>query len=150
VFRKNKRQELDRRRRRMLNEAELLVGHNIMGFDIPVLEMFYPEVCDFQALIRDTMVLSRVFFADEKERDFRRWKRGELEGKEIGRHGLEAWGQRLGLYKGDYAKERAAELKEQFPDLSKDEITPWSGPSGPRRWRTTASRTWRSTRCCGA
>lgn len=123
VFRKNKRQDNIRDGIKLLNEADVLVGHNILGFDIPVLEMLYPDACDFQAQIRDTMVLSRVFYADIKESDFRRWKRGELDGKEIGRHGLEAWGQRFGERKGDYAKEKAAELKALYPDLPKEEIT---------------------------
>jgi hypothetical protein len=123
VFRKNKRQDSIARGIKMLNEADLLVGHNILGFDIPALEMLYPDLCDFQCAFRDTMVLSRVFYADEKERDFRRWKRGELDGKEIGRHGLEAWGQRFGEKKGDYSKTKAAELKALYPDASKTEIT---------------------------
>jgi hypothetical protein len=123
VFRRNKRQDTISRGIAMLSEADLLVGHNIIGFDIPALELLYPGELQVNALIRDTMVLSRVFFADEKERDFRRWKRGELDGKEIGRHGLEAWGQRLGMHKGDYAKSKAEALKAQFPDLPKEEIT---------------------------
>jgi hypothetical protein len=122
VFRKNKRQDSIARGIKMLNEADLLVGHNILGFDVPVLELLYPDVCDLQCAFRDTMVLSRIFYADEKERDFRRWKRGELEGKEIGRHGLAAWGQRFGEHKGDYAKSKEAELKARFPDLPKEEI----------------------------
>lgn len=123
IFRHNKRQNSIARGIKMLNEADLLVGHNIIDFDVPALELLYPEECDFQATYRDTMVLSRVFFADEKERDFRRHKRGELAGKEIGRHGLEAWGQRLGLHKGDYAKAKAEEIKQKFPGLEKEEVT---------------------------
>lgn len=122
VFRKNKRQDTIARGIAMLNEADLLVGHNIVGFDVPALELLYPEVCDFKAVFRDTLVLSKVFFADEKERDFRRWKRGELDGKEIGRHGLESWGQRLGMHKGDYSKTKADEIKSQFPGLDKEEV----------------------------
>jgi len=123
VFRQNKRENSIARGIKMLNEADLLVGHNIVGFDIPALELLYPDVCDFQAMLRDSLVLSKVFFADEKDRDIRRWKRGEMEGKLIGRHGLEAWGARLGAPKGDYAKDKAEELKAQFPDASKEEIT---------------------------
>jgi hypothetical protein len=123
VFRHNKRMNNIAKGIAMLNEADLLVGHNIVGFDVPVLELLYPEETNIQAVLRDTLVLSRVFFADEKERDFRRWKRGELEGKEIGRHGLESWGQRLGLHKGDYAKAKAEEIKTKFPGLEKEEVT---------------------------
>lgn len=119
VFRKNKKQDSIARGIELLNQADVIVGHNIIGFDIPVLEMLYPDICNFQGLIRDTLVISRVFFADEKERDFKRWRRGELEGKEIGRHGLEAWGQRLGLHKGDYSKAKMEELKQLHPELAK-------------------------------
>jgi DNA polymerase I-like protein with 3'-5' exonuclease and polymerase domains len=122
VFRQNKRMNTIPRGIAMLNEADVLVGHNIIEFDIPVLELFYPEF-QVNALVRDTMVLSRVFFADEKERDFRRWKRGELDGEQIGRHGLEAWGQRMGENKGDYSKSKAAEIEAQYPHLTKTEIT---------------------------
>jgi hypothetical protein len=123
VFRHNKKMNNIARGIAMLNEADLLVGHNIVGFDVPALELLYPEETNITAYLRDTLVLSRVFFADEKERDFRRWKRGELEGKEIGRHGLEAWGQRLGLHKGDYAKAKAEQIKQQYPHLEKAEVT---------------------------
>jgi DNA polymerase I-like protein with 3'-5' exonuclease and polymerase domains len=121
VFRKNKRQDSIARGVKLLAEADVLVGHNIIGFDIPVIELLYPEY-QCNALVRDTLVLSRVFFADEKERDFRRHKRGELEGKEIGRHGLEAWGQRLGMHKGDYSKTQAEHYKALYPHLPKEEI----------------------------
>lgn len=123
VFRQNKRQNSIERGIAMLNEAEVIVGHNIIGFDIPAIELLYPGKLQLKALVRDSLVLSKVFFADEKERDFRRWKRGELDGKEIGRHGLEAWGQRLGAPKGDYAKAKAEALKQQYPHLDKQEIT---------------------------
>lgn len=122
VFRQNKRTNTIARGVQMLNEADVLVGHNIIEFDIPTLELFYPEF-QVNALIRDTMVLSRVFFADEKERDFRRWKRGELDGGQIGRHGLEAWGQRMGLHKGDYSKSKAEQIKAANPGMPKDEVT---------------------------
>ncbi len=119
VFRKNKRMDSIARGIEMLNQADLLVGHNIVDYDLQVLEMLYPDVCNFQAMIRDTLVLSRVFFADEKERDFKRWRRGELDGALIGGHGLEAWGQRLGLHKGDFAKAKYEELKALYPEESK-------------------------------
>lgn len=122
VFRKNKRQDSIARGCRMLSEADVLVGHNIVGFDVPALEMLYPNDFVCNAVLRDSLVLSKIFFADEKERDFRRFKRGELDGANIGRHGLEAWGQRLGYPKGDYSKTKAAELKALFPEADKEEI----------------------------
>lgn len=122
VFRKNKRIDNIRRGIEMLNGAELWVGHNLLNFDCPAIDKVYPGELDQTApLIRDTMVLSRVFYADVKEADFRRWKQGTLDGKEIGRHGLEAWGQRLGERKGDYSK-MMTERAKAAGITDKDEI----------------------------
>ena len=60
--------------------------------------------------------MSRMVFADIKESDFRMVAKGKLAGRLIGLHGLEAWGERLGLAKGDYKKEREADLKQQHKD----------------------------------
>ncbi|MFN4278318.1 MAG: DNA polymerase [Ferrovibrio sp.] len=85
----------------LLQDAELIVGHNIIKFDIPALQKVYPG---FQpkGVVRDTIVLSRLIWPDTKEKDYRLRERGKLPGKLIGRHSLEAWGYRLGEYKGDF------------------------------------------------
>jgi DNA polymerase I-like protein with 3'-5' exonuclease and polymerase domains len=105
----------------LLEEAELLVAHNGLDFDVRLLERLY----DFDpvGVHYDTLVMARMVFADEKERDYPRWKRGKFKknlpahkifrGELIGTHGLEAWGIRLGCFKGDYAKmmeQRAADM----------------------------------------
>ncbi len=123
VFRKNKRMDSIHRGVKMLIQADAWIGHNLMDYDIQVLELLFPEeMAQAESLIRDTMLLSRVYYADVKEDDYRRHRRGEIEGKEIGRHGLEAWGQRLGMYKGDYAKKKMEELKAIHIDASKEEL----------------------------
>jgi len=101
----------------LLSNAVTLIGHNIIDFDLPAIEMIYP---DFQtdARIIDTLVMVRMCFADIKEKDFRMAARGTLEGKFIGTQGLEAWGQRLGLAKGDYKKDRELELKALHKERS--------------------------------
>lgn len=89
---------------RMLMEADELIGHNIIKFDIPAIQKLYPW---FQpkGQITDTLVLSRLIFPQLAEIDagFARKRRYEL-GKLTGSHGLEAWGIRLGEWKGDYSK----------------------------------------------
>ena len=85
-----------------LRKASLLVGHHIIGFDIPALEKVYPEYSGFyldKANIKDTLVLSRLCFPNLSDLD--RGKRG-LDGSSIGSHSLRAWGQRLNLHKDDY------------------------------------------------
>lgn len=98
----------------VINSADVLINHNLVSYDIPVLEKLYPEWrLGEDILLRDTMVLSRMVFANVKDGDFRLFEAGKIEGKLIGQHKLEAWGQRLGLHKGDYAKAREAKAREQ-------------------------------------
>src|SRR3546814_16573852 len=53
---------------------------------------------------------------------YERNKPKEFPGQFVGMHSLEAWGYRLGTErKGDYAKEKAAELKVLHPDLRSEE-----------------------------
>lgn len=94
----------------MLDRAKTLVGHNIIDFDLTAIEMCFPDF-DPRGRIIDTLVMVRMCFADVKEKDFRMAAKGQLEGRLIGLQGLEAWGQRLGLAKGDYKKDRENELK---------------------------------------
>ena len=101
----------------MLNDAELLVGHNIEGFDLKALWKVYGDQFAPTGVIRDTLVMVRMLFSDEKERDFRRYQRGVLEGKYLGSHELGAWGQRLGFPKGDYADRKKEELVVLYPEL---------------------------------
>ncbi len=81
-----------------LEEAELVVGHNIIKFDIPVIKKLYP---DFQLSgeVFDTLVATRVLFPDVKEKDF---QRKDFPKDCIGRHSLKAWGNRIGEYKADF------------------------------------------------
>ena len=85
-----------------LQEADVLIGHNIVGFDIPVIEGIYPFFKTKAALF-DTLILSRMFFPDILHRDFRKKPIG-MPAKLYGRHSLESWGYRLGDYKGEFAK----------------------------------------------
>jgi len=85
-----------------LQEADVLIGHNIVGFDIPVIQGIYPFF-NPKATLFDTLILSRMFFPDILSRDFRKKPIG-MPSKLYGRHSLESWGYRLGDYKGEFAK----------------------------------------------
>ena len=100
---------------RILMEADLLVGHNILDFDIPAIRLIYPWF-EPPGRIIDTLVMVRMCFADVKEKDFRLAAKKQLEGKLIGLQGLEAWGQRLQRHKGDYKKDRENALKQIHKD----------------------------------
>lgn len=86
----------------MLEDADHIIGHNIIGYDIPVLQHLYPFFSP-RGMAVDTLVLSRIYHADILAKDNKRkWKNMPLQ--LYGRHSLEAYGHRLGEYKGHFAK----------------------------------------------
>lgn len=91
--------------------VDYIVGQNILSFDLPALEKIFGSL-NFYGKIRDTLVLSRVIFSDQKDKDFRLYEKGLLPGKCIGGNRLEDWGYRLGLQKGEYSDERKQKAKE--------------------------------------
>jgi len=97
----------------LLNEASLLAGHNIVGFDIPVLKDIY-GFFESKAEIVDSLILSRLFFPDILSRDFRK-KPTAMPGNLYGRHSLEAWGYRVCDYKSDFGK--ATDWKEWSQEM---------------------------------
>ncbi len=67
-----------------LKKADKIIGHNIIGFDIPVIHKL--TGVDLSSVpISDTLVLSRLFSPTRE-----------------GNHGLESWGYRLGFNKIDF------------------------------------------------
>ena len=81
--------------------ADVVVGHNIQGFDLPAIQKLYPDF-KVTGCIRDTVILARLIHPDIRDADF---KRGDDFPKNlIGAHSLEAWGYRLGEYKGGFGE----------------------------------------------
>lgn len=91
-----------------LGRAVVLIGHNISGYDLPVLRRLFPGF-DPRAVVRDTMVLARLYLPDPvlKERDLAVAKKHPdlLPRDLIGNHNLKAWGYRIGVLKGDFKQE---------------------------------------------
>lgn len=85
-----------------LQRADIVGGHNIIDYDIPVLQKFFSSF-DPKKVV-DTLVWSRLAYPDIMEVDLELRKQGRIESSLMGKHSLEAWGQRLGEYKGDFAK----------------------------------------------
>lgn len=92
----------------VLMEADQIIGHNIIGFDIPAIQKVFPSFTVDREKVFDTLVMSRLLWADLMDRDAKAVAVGRLDKKNRGSHGLEAWGQRLGEWKGDYSKEMKA------------------------------------------
>jgi len=75
---------------KMLSAATKLIGHNVIGYDIPVIKKL-TGIDLFDKKIVDTLVLSRLFKPTRE-----------------GNHGLEGWGYRLGFRKGDFGQQEDA------------------------------------------
>jgi len=85
-----------------LEDADTIVGHNIINYDIPAISKLYPWFQNTGRVL-DTLVLSRLYHADILTIDRKlNWNHMPLQ--LYGRHSLEAYGYRLGEYKGSYGK----------------------------------------------
>ena len=86
----------------LLSSAEELVGHNIMGFDLPALRKVYPD-WRYEGRVTDTLIASRLIHADLTAEDFtKNWLPEDLPKRLFGSHSLKAWGMRLTHFKDDY------------------------------------------------
>jgi DNA polymerase I-like protein with 3'-5' exonuclease and polymerase domains len=85
----------------VLAEASLLVGHNIISYDIEVIHELYPWFDAKGIELCDTLILSRQFFPHILGLDYKVRKAG-MPPKLYGRHSLESWGWRLDYHKGDF------------------------------------------------
>ena len=96
-----------------LEQAECIVGHNIIGFDLPVIKKLYSFFSPLGTVV-DTLLLSRLYHSDimriDKEKN---WAHMPLQ--LYGRHSLEAYGYRLGEYKGEFGK--TTDWKEWSQDM---------------------------------
>jgi DNA polymerase I-like protein with 3'-5' exonuclease and polymerase domains len=84
-----------------LRRADYLVGHNDVGYDIPLLQQLYGWTPPPGCRIVDTLVCSRLILPDIGALDDRAGaaSRQKLGKKLRGSHSLEAWGLRLGIAK---------------------------------------------------
>ena len=96
----------------LLRMADVIVGHNAIGFDIPAIQRLYPDWKP-EGAVRDTLVMARLHWPDQKKEDFALAHSGFPKNL-IGSHSLKAWGYRLGVHKGDYGEQPDA--WDQFSD----------------------------------
>ena len=84
----------------MLADADSIIGHNIIGYDLPVISKLYAWF-SIPGTTIDTLLLSRLFHSDMMKLDKKHnWKHMPL--KLYGRHSLESYGYRLGEFKGSF------------------------------------------------
>lgn len=98
---------------------DTIIGHNIIGFDIPAIKLLYPEIGKRleKKKLRDTLVWARVVYPDIKNMfDWALWRKKILPPKLIGSHSLKAYGYRLGEYKGEFGE--TTDWSEWSPEMS--------------------------------
>ena len=71
-----------------LQVQDLIVGHNCLSFDLPAINKLYPDWKP-EGLVRDSMVMSRLAWSDQRDRDF---AVPNFPKNLIGSHSLAAWG----------------------------------------------------------
>jgi DNA polymerase-1 len=86
----------------MMSEADELIGHYIIGYDLRALKKVRKWSPRPGTKITDTVVLARVLFTDMGDEDNKRMKKGTLDKGFWNSNKLEAWGQRLGNKKMKY------------------------------------------------
>lgn len=91
-----------------LQTGDLIAGHNVIRFDLPVIKRLYPWFSIDPSKVVDTLVLSRLIYSDLRERDGGNVEAGRLPAKLWASHSLKAWGYRMEMLKGDYGDEEGA------------------------------------------
>lgn len=77
----------------VMDEAALLVGHNVISYDLPLIAKWYPPGLE-RPKVLDTVILSRLLWPD-------RMRPKGMTGKG-GPHSLKSWGYRLGHRKPEH------------------------------------------------
>ena len=104
-----------------LEDAEVIAGHNIIGYDLPCIHKIYPWFTP-TALVVDTLLLSRLYHNNILDIDKKHnWDNMPLQ--LYGRHSLEAYGHRLGEYKGTFGKDTDwQEWSQEMQDYCKQDV----------------------------
>lgn len=86
-----------------LSTADVLIGHNIIGFDLKAIAKVYPTWKPKHGVkLIDTQVTCQTIWPSLYDLDAGLVAAKTLEPKYMKRHSLRAWGQRLGVMKDDY------------------------------------------------
>lgn len=101
--------------------ADTIVGHNLLGFDLPAIGKIYNHFST-NARIIDTLLLSRLFHPNLLDIDRnKKWEHMPLQ--LYGRHSLESYGYRLKTYKGDFGKTTDwSEYSEEMEEYCKQDV----------------------------
>jgi hypothetical protein len=85
-----------------LANADVLIGQNIIFYDIPVLQKLFPDTAKFRGRIIDTLICTQLIWPKEVLYDLDTEQYPEVPKNLKGRAGLKAWGYRLSNYKIEF------------------------------------------------
>ena len=124
---------------KQLMEADEVIGHNIITFDIPAAQKVYPWFDLTGVKVTDTLVLSRLMRPDLKQDDYQsRMTAKEFPKKHFGSHSLKAWGLRLGIHKGDFGEQTDwSEWSQGMQDYCERDVE-----VNVALWEALAPHTW--------
>ena len=83
-----------------LGEYDTIVGHNIIGYDIPVINKLFPAV-ELNCEVVDTLILAKLAYYNMHSID----EQSDIPPRLKGRYSLESFGYRLNDNKGDFGKQ---------------------------------------------
>jgi len=103
-----------------LKKAKAISGHNIIGFDLPVIKKLYGVDLWEHCEIVDTLLLSQLAYYNLQHLD----EPTKLPPRMKGLHGLKAWGYRLGTNKGTYGEQEDAwdSFSEEMLEYCKQDV----------------------------
>lgn len=107
-----------------LASARLLVGHNVLGYDLGALTKLYPSFRP-TAEVFDTLVVSQLIYTNLMELDAQQRR---IPTNCYGKHSLKAWGHRLKTLKGNFGADGEdisawAEWSPQMEDYCAQDVT---------------------------
>jgi hypothetical protein len=85
-----------------LATADVLIGQNIIFYDLPVLQKLFPDTAKFRGRIIDTLICTQLIWPKEVLYDLDTEQYPEVPKNLKGRAGLKAWGYRLSNYKIEF------------------------------------------------
>lgn len=105
----------------LFETEEKIAGHNILGYDLPVLEKIFKLPFSKKPInsILDTFVCSRALYPDLATKDYENLA---FPKELIGKHSLKAWGKRLGNEKKEFGRSYDGELDIEVFQTYNDEM----------------------------
>jgi len=124
-----------------LSQASEIIMHNGIAFDLVQIRKVFPQFST-DAVVTDTLVLSRLIRSDLKNDDFIQAQ--HLPKKLYGSHSLKAWGIRLGVEKGEFGENTDwSEWSQEMQDYCEQDVAVthklWEALA-PHEWSQKAIR----------